>query len=287
MIVWGGANVVLFEEVYDDGAAFDPATRRWAKLARAPLFPRVYHSAVWTGDQMLVWGGGVIAEQGEETGTQLIPAGTLFDDGAAYDPVVDRWTRLPDSPLKARSGQVAIWTGKEMILWGGAGIGETNIAFNDGAAYDPARRRWRPLAEAPLPPGTAYTGVWTGKRMLVYGGPRGRAAAYDPAADEWRRLSRPPFASLVLPFSTWTGRVMLVWGGEGTSSGDLDRARAIGAAYDPALDRWTVLPSAPGATGLGQTVVWTGREMLVWGGLSGQGPFTTGVEYRPPAGFLS
>jgi N-acetylneuraminic acid mutarotase len=286
MIVWGGANVSLFEEVFGDGATYDPSTDRWTQIAKAPLFPRVYHSAVWTGKEMIVWGGGVIAEQGEETGTQLVPAGTLFDDGAAYDPSANTWTRLPKAPIKARSGQVAIWTGREMILWGGAGVGETTIAFNDGAAYDPARRRWRLIRKAPLPKGTAYTAVWTGRQMLVYGGPKGRAAAYDPAADLWTKIARPPFGALVLPVSAWTGRVMFVWGGEGTSSADLERARGIGAAYDPATDRWTVLPHAPGATGLGQTIVWTGREMLVWGGLSGRGVFTSGVEYRPPPAFL-
>ncbi|HEX2090236.1 MAG TPA: hypothetical protein VHI54_09975 [Actinomycetota bacterium] len=286
MIVWGGANVALFEEVYGDGAAYDPLMKRWARLPSAPLSPRVYHSAVWTGKEMLIWGGGVIAEPGEETATQLVPAGTLFDDGAAYDPATERWTPLPTAPIKGRSGQVAIWTGTEMILWGGAGIGETTIAFNDGAAFDPATQQWRLIQDAPLPKGTAYTAVWTGSQMLVYGGPRGRAAAYDPAADEWTKVSRPPFAALVLPVSVWTGRVMLVWGGEGSTSGDLNTARGIGAAYDPAGDAWTMLPNAPGATGLGQTAVWTRREMLVWGGLPGTGPFRRGVEYRPSPALL-
>jgi N-acetylneuraminic acid mutarotase len=286
MIVWGGSNVALFDEVYGDGAAYDPSTKRWAKIAQAPLSPRVYNSAVWTGREMIVWGGGVIAEQGEEGSTQLIPAGTLFHDGAAYDPAADTWTLLPKAPIKGRSGQVAIWTGREMILWGGAGIGESNLAFKDGAAFDPATRRWRLIPEAPLPPGTAYTAVWTGKQMLVYGGPRGRAAAYDPVTDAWSKLPRPPFDALVLPVSAWTGRVMLVWGGEGVTSAELDKARGIGAVYDPASNRWTALPKAPGATGLGQTAVWTGHDMLVWGGLLGRGPFRTGVDYRPSATVL-
>ena len=285
MIVWGGANILLFDEVFGDGAAYDPSANRWTRLAQSPLLPRVYHSAVWTGREMIVWGGGVGGEPGEETGIQLVPPGTLFDDGAAYDPAADKWTRLPKAPIKARSGHVAIWTGREMILWGGAGIGETTVAFNDGAAFNPATRQWRSISDAPLPPGSGYTAVWTGKLVLVYGGPRGRGAAYDPAADAWSKLSAPPFDPLVLPVSIWTGRVMFVWGGEGSVSADLSKARGIGGAYDPATDRWTVLPTSPGATGLGQTVAWTGSEMLVWGGLSGSGPFTTGVEYRPPPRF--
>ena len=53
---------------------------------------------------------------------------------------------------------------------------------------------------------------------------------------------------------------MIVWGG-GTSTG---------GRYDPAHDRWTPTSTAgaPSANSSG-TAVWTGREMIVWGGLDG------------------
>ena len=49
------------------------ATEGWRRLAGAPLSPRVGHSAVWTGSELLVWGG-------------RVPGGAAKADGAAYDP---------------------------------------------------------------------------------------------------------------------------------------------------------------------------------------------------------
>jgi N-acetylneuraminic acid mutarotase len=287
MLVWAGANPRLFEIAYGDGAAYDPATRLWTALPESPLSPRVYNSAVWTRRQMIVWGGGVIGEQAEQPITQVVPPGTVFDDGAVYDPATNQWTLLPKAPIKARAGHLAAWTGREMILWGGGGIGETNIAYNDGAAYDPAARRWRTIPEAPLEPGfgLGYAGVWTGESFLVWGGNKGEGAAYDPARDTWTKLPDAPFGAVVLPAAVWTGRVMLVWGANERAP-DPSVGTAIGAAYDPQSNRWTRLPTTPGATGFGQTAVWTGGNMLVWGGFNAKGPFYSGVDYRPPERFL-
>ena len=288
MIVWGGQNTKLFEIDYGDGAAYDPARRRWTALPQSPLSPRAYHSAVWTGSQMILWGGGVTGEQEEVEPTQVVPPGTLFGDGAAFDPATNQWSKVPKAPIKARSGQVAVWTGSEMIVWGGAGIGETNLAFNDGAAYDPSAQKWRRIAKAPLSAGFGYgyTGVWTGKQMVIWGGPKGEGAAYDPAQDAWTRLRKPPFkGALILPQSVWTGHVVLLWGGNSRAD-DPSTATAIGVAYDPATNTWRPLPQTPGATGFGQTAVWTGRDMLVWGGFNAKGRFFSGVDYQPPRAFL-
>jgi N-acetylneuraminic acid mutarotase len=287
MLVWAGGNPHLFEIVYGDGAAYNPATKRWRALPESPLSPRIYLTAVWTGRQMIAWGGGVLGEQAEQPITQVVAPGTLFNDGAAYDPITNQWTLLPKPPIKGRTGHVAVWTGREMIIWGGGGIGETNIAFKDGAAYDPATRTWRAIPEAPLAPGfgPGYTAAWDGKQMLVWGGEKGEGAAYDPATDSWTKLPDPPFGPLVLPASVWTGRVMLVWGANERSN-DPSLGTAIGAAYDPESKQWTFLPRTPGATGFGQTAVWTGRNMLVWGGFNTKGPFYSGVDYRPPDRFL-
>lgn len=46
----------------------------------APL-PRSAHAAAWTGFEMLEWGGPG-------------PANTVLNDGARYDPALDRWTPM-------------------------------------------------------------------------------------------------------------------------------------------------------------------------------------------------
>ena len=55
----------------------------------------------------------------------------------------------------ARSGHVAVWTGTEMIVWGGWGGGSPSNTLNDGGRYNPATDRWTPRSRPParLPPG--------------------------------------------------------------------------------------------------------------------------------------
>jgi hypothetical protein len=66
------------------------------------------HSAVWTGQEMLVWGGS-------------LGGGQYSLSGGAYQPDADRWTSLSQLNLPtARSGHTAIWTGTEMIVWVGS-----------------------------------------------------------------------------------------------------------------------------------------------------------------------
>jgi hypothetical protein len=91
-------------------------------------------------------------------------------DGAAYDPGADAWRRLPDLPVEERRyDDTAVWTGKEMIVWGGDPSGGQD-GFQDGPAYN-ARRG--PMAEGPARPDRRryqHAAAWTGKQMLVWGG---------------------------------------------------------------------------------------------------------------------
>jgi len=256
----------------------------WRAVAAAPLSGRFMPAAVWTGREMLVWGGAGC--QGACTGQDIRP----HADGAAYDPSTDTWRVLPPSPLAARVGALAVWTGRELIVWGGMD-GERFVA--DGAAFDPAANRWRSLALSPLagrfsaPMGTVFQvpGVWTGTEMLVWGQGAGvdspdadlpAGAGYDPAADRWRLLAPAPVAPRIA-VPVWTGHEMLVWGGQ-SGPGYFDD----GAAYDPATDRWRTLPASPLAARF-TFAVWSGAQMLVWGGESSDRAFDDGAAYDPAA----
>src|SRR4051794_34478763 len=60
-------------------------------------------------------------------------------------------TRLPAAPLSARRDVAAVWTGSEMLVWGGfAGNQAAETYYADGAGYDPGKNRWRTLPAAPL-----------------------------------------------------------------------------------------------------------------------------------------
>src|SRR5436190_21415546 len=126
----------------------------WTPLPQGPA-PRVGHAAVWTGRQMVMWGG------------QMVQGAKYRSDGEIFEPASHRWSQIPDAPLEARSDEVAAWTGSRLLVWGGGIEGPKRHAksFSDGASYDAATGRWTPMAPAPIEPRILHTGVWTGSRF--------------------------------------------------------------------------------------------------------------------------
>src|SRR5688572_27684031 len=159
-------------------------------LRESPLAGRSTMAAVWTGKEMLVWGGDG-------------PNGQ-FDDGAMYDPRADAWTLLPQAPLSPRNAPAAVWTGEEVVLWGGS---SSAGSYRDGAAYNPATHRWRSIAQGPFASAGRPVAVWTGSQMVVLAGFNSReVAAYDPARDRWRTLPElPGQLQAPNPVGVWAG----------------------------------------------------------------------------------
>jgi hypothetical protein len=210
------------------------------EMPSSPLAPRSTMASVWTGTEMLVWGG-----EG---------AGEFFDDGAGYDPRANTWRMLPAAPLSARNAPAAVWTGDEMILWGGHASG---VDHRDGAAYNPATDSWRTIADAPMVSAGLPQAVWTGSEMIVLGGFNARTmASYDPATDRWEELADPPGApSSPENHVVWTGSELVAQlqypGGMRTGI----------FSYEPGEDRWKGLP--PLADDDRSTwLFWTGNELL-------------------------
>ena len=198
---------------------------------------------------------------------------------------------LAVSPLGSRQGPVVAWTGEELLEIGGT---EGNAAPGDGAAFDPADGRWRRIAPAPAPVGTAAAAsVWTGSRLFVFGGQLpdkttlGPAAGlYDPASDTWAVTATAPFGKgLGQPAAVRAGRQVVVAGVAGS--------RVEVASYDPASGRWRrqdpPLPAAHSAllialvAAAGRVIIWS-----LWGPMQQTGPnsFTgySGVDVRALAG---
>lgn len=300
----------------------------WKAMTPAPLSTRVFPASAWTGTELFVWGGRACTP-GKCDDESVEP----FTDGAAYDPAADTWKALPAAPLSGRAGAVALWTGTEVLVWGGNGPDKLTRA--DGAAFNPSTAAWRPLATSPFVTST-MSRVWTGKEMLAFGSAaatpeRVDGAAYDPAGDAWRPIKSPPLSarSFVLgewtgteavfwgglaadltyladgalynpatdswrpmaksPLSArgtralWTGKEVLVWGGEGKGSAGEQAAFADGASFDPGTDTWRKLPAAPISARRGAVIGWTGKEMVVWGGAPAAGPvfLGNGAAYDP------
>jgi hypothetical protein len=274
----------------------------WSPLsaAGAPA-ARESHTAVWTGSEMIVWGGfnGVDLDTGGRydpltdswapTSTLDAPAGRSFhtavwsgaemivwggfnesdlDSGGRYDPVSDRWfaTSVLDAPTR-RDSHSAVWTGEEMIVWGGLKAGL--VVTSTGSRYDPATDAWSPMAAAPVAGRDGHTAVWNGAEMLVWGGYDGAylgdGGRYAPLTDTWSLIAEAgapvPRASHA---AVWSGAEMIVWGG--SNGAFLDS----GGGFDPAAGIWipTTLAGAPSGR-WNFTAVWADGALLVWGGSDG------------------
>ncbi len=245
------------------------------------------HCTVWTGTQMIVWGGK--------------SASGWHNDGGRYVPATGSWLPLtPPGSLLGRIEHTAVWTGTEMIIWGGAG----SFGYqNNGARYNPATDTWTPMSSVGAPSArTRHTAVWTGTEMIVWGGQSAvdivekTGARYKPSTNTWTALPAPAAGldARHLHSAVWTGTEMIVWGGEflfrplpgifdppGTIKPVEYVLLADGARYEPATDTWTMwgAPNTPAAR-RGHSAVWSGMDMIVWGGEDANGPANTGAAYR-------
>ena len=274
-----GATTVAFIMLVSPWLSARPSARhpRSTSLStRDAPSPRAGHSAIWTGREMIVWGGD------ESLGSREPP----FDTGGHYNPVRDTWksTETRGAPL-ARTGHTAVWTGKEMIVWGGRGA---NGLLSDGGSYDPRSSTWRALSSANAPsPRRAHVALWTGTQMIVWGG-QGKdgklddGARWEPGEGRWLPITKAGAPTARRGFAViWSGKEMLVWGGE-----DGGLPLRDGAAYNPSADRWRAL-SQQGSPSprFFPVAVWTGEEMLVWGGRAVGEPADDNV-YPPREGSI-
>lgn len=178
----------------------------------------------------------------------------------------DTW-RTENAP-DARIFHTAIWTGSEMIVWGG--YASTDVGLLTGGRFDPTTNTWRPTATLGAPSARySHTAVWAGTTMLVWGGYGdggwlASGASYDPETDTWEPLPINGNSPSARQSHTaiWIGDEMIIWGGA-TAQGRTN----TGARYRPATKTWTPTPqgSAPAARSH-HTVVWTGDRMIIWGG---------------------
>jgi N-acetylneuraminic acid mutarotase len=234
---------------------------------------RIGAPAVWTGSEMIVWGG---------VDQSLVG----LDTGGIYNPSTDSWT--PTSMVNVPTGRfdhTAAWTGTEMIVWGGNHMIE--IGMNTGGRYNPSTDSWTPTSTNNAPTARYYhSAVWTGSEMIIWGGALGfppffanTGGRYNPSMDSWTATSttNAPDGRNVHT-AVWTGGEMIVWGG--VNSGVYLNT---GGKYNPGTNSWTGTSTTNAPSGRSDdTAVWTGSEMIVWGGNDGSPIYlNTGGVYGP------
>lgn len=260
----------------------------WRAIGEAP--GEANGAPVWTGDELVLWGGPSQADTG--TGS-----------GIAYRPASNRWREVAPSPLGPRSGHTGVWSGTEIVYWGGLRDGRVagDKGLSDGAAYNPKTDQWRTLPRSPLSARFYHVAAWTGREMVIWGGidqccPTDStihdkvAAAYDPATNRWRRLADvpPPWSGDDGPAVTGaTEARVYVWRNGRLGALDLRANQWHDLGTTPPVEHGetgcmvTGGPISIGAFGVERLVVWTGGCAGTHGAAY---DFRTGAWSRLPAG---
>jgi hypothetical protein len=333
-----------------------PTVGSWSAMAPSPLSPREAAVSVWTGSEVIVWGGrvgdmalldgaaydpttdtwrsitpnswGHPGGHGAWTGTEMVVLAK--NGGAAYDSVADSWRELP---LRSGSGSFVapVWTGSQLL-----GIG-VDVAVNDSGVSLTASTQaddgsaWHDEGSVLLPysvfqPLPEFSVVWTGSEAVAWDPRVGRGWAYDPSAGAWRELDRlqpiegsPVSFPVVVdqelflvagdtqPVTTRDAGISLLrptpdgWQAVGTGiAGLLDSGASVTSAgediavfsagmpptsVDPSSGTWTGIdPDRLRAGGWNPSVVWTGTDLVAWGGTDSVGRVIAAGSVWHPAG---
>jgi N-acetylneuraminic acid mutarotase len=298
--------------------AYHPASDSWSTVALpSSVSNRSHPSAVWTGTELIVWGGWDMVATGPDKFVRAPSNG-----GARYRPTTGQWVALSNANAPAaRYRAASCWTGTEMLIWGGWTHGTfstTNVTTNmffgvttnyyyhetnhacltTGGRYNPATGQWTAMQSTGAPGARGdYSSVWVGDRWIIWGGntaiqnvepawsltvaATNDGAAYIPGSNSWFPVSSTNApAARMLHSAAWTGWQMLVWGGYNPDF--LQPYHEVGGRYTVSNATWVTIPSPrqPGAREAA-SVVWTGSELLVWGGTSAHGYLDSGAAFNP------
>ena len=293
LLIWGGALGPQGDQLASDGAAYDPATKRWTKLPTAPISARDQMASVWTGSELFIWGGD--ASDG------------ISANGALYNPTTMKWRKLPAGPLSGRTGAQAVWVDGEVIVIGGdpPALSSSQQVLTDLAAFNPTTNKWTALAPMPLVANQlvlAIVPVATNDRLYAWEewqhdveNADGSGTIYsgidlyifDPASNTWTpdvAASRPTAgvgdnnSPVGIASAIWTGTNILVPPPTSDWCGDCPGPALLGGRADllnPRTNTWTMLPAGPIDDFNPGVFVWTGSLVI---------DFNTSAERNGPDG---
>ena len=180
-------------------------------------------------------------------------------------PGIGSWRPMRSAPADGYlTTGAAVWTGSEMLL------------FRPGDRiyrYGPDTDTWSDAA-CPYASRSDASAVWTGDRLILWGGVCGLterglpAECIDGGMFEPKTRAWSPVTANGAPegrrwhTAIWAKGRMIVWGGLAGRSSVLND----GKLYDPEKDTWEAMPDAGLDARLYRTAVWAGDRMIVWGG---------------------
>ncbi len=263
-----------------------PTANSWTATVVNATTPseRYNHTAIWTGSEMIVWGGR--------------DSQSVMSSGAKYYPATNSWGSMTSGggTAPSRSDHTAVWTGSEMWIWGGW----NGTEMNSGARYNLTYNSWSAMETTNAPTDRRYhSAFWSGSDMVIWGGWNGssylgngaeyRFNVWDTLPTSSSGITDPsPRADHTAVFFPQTNYQWAVfWGGQ-DSTGALGNGRRL--KFQFATPEWTAMSStgAPSArydhtaTVVFPTGYTADRQIVTWGGTSnGTSGLITGASYDP------
>lgn len=299
MIVWGGIASVnstgSSRDPINSGAAYNVDEERWTAISStgAPS-ARYGHDAIWTGEKMIVWGG-------------RTSDNTYQDNGGVWDAKTDSWQliQLPfrlSSPSPMRSvthiQTLTLISEKEALIYGGWAEDDEGRKVVGGiynfAEKDPAKQ-WKLIYEdnATLKTG-GHSATFVGKnKVFFFGGfdaerkKTNETAIYDFKANTWEKVAVDP---AITPreghTAVYSSHGVIIFGRVRKPSG-VGHLHGTGAFYDihsKKANKWTLIVAQSAPERKDHTAVWTGSEMMVFGGkaITGRGTLYSSISKFNP-----
>lgn len=298
------ADCMAPDQLLKDGAAYNPLTNVWRRIADAPVAlseaqpvavgGQLYFQLGYSADVAIYaydttsdsWsrppspaGGGVLVAFGDRLASvawSTEAAGT-YDE--LYDPNTRQWTRLAADPFKTSYERTLVWVGGRALLF----AKDIRTQSSDKAPVfrvaelDLGTGKWRRLPDSKVVgvAGRAVgdvvvfpeQGSYDGGEVDNWGRDYPAGGIYDPTAGKWSALpgpGRPEGGGLSFPRTAVAGPLLLT----------------DGRLLDPVMRAWTAVPEPPEGNLLGQTVVASPDGILVFGGWDGSAP-TNNTSYLP------
>lgn len=294
MLIVGGTEVYAYRPLHD-GAAYNPATNKWRRIADLPHTGHL-RSIVWTGSGLITL---------SQAGTELL----MSDANVVhrYDAASNKWSAGATGPAGLKM-PYAYWTGTELIVW----------SEGAGALYNPSTDTWRTIPAIDAQGGLGGTRArWIPQPGVLAvqgridprnGSPtRSGLLLFNPTTNKWTNAKSPPgeisdygeaavFGSIAIydPLEATKNTatyaydaVKNTWrdlgpipvdrdaGGayfNGADMGNGKGAIRVGSSNQPLAfidlksGKWTHAVVPPGRFPSPDAVsVWTGDRMLVWG----------------------
>lgn len=262
-----------------DGAAFEPISGNWTRMADAPV-PLGWLAGAVVDETLYAW------VPGFEPGPGVRPA------FLAYRATEDRWEELPAPPIAPEANIQLVAAGSRLLAFSGS----QENGLRPDLLFDPSSGDWSELPADPLAPSFDRAVVWTGGELVLLGlevvpnpGSENpslyRAAALDLSTGAWRRL---PDSEVSAWNPVWFFAAGLVVNpslgtGDGGQINNWGRSYPFGGMLNIATETWSPLPDPPQSYGPYQGLSVGGDEILVSGGWVFQVPMGTWTPLARPS----